>query len=113
MNNLGPNGGYIKMPGAYHTELVEGKETIKVYLLDISFKNPVTDKSSVKIKYLGNDVKEFTCKNEQDFFECNSPKNGLKNYKEIHLYTIRYSKNNLDLQEKISIYLLPLKLKPH
>lgn len=45
----GPNGGEIRMPGAFHTEVkLQGRE-IRVYLLDIEFKNPMIENSSVDI----------------------------------------------------------------
>lgn len=45
----GPNGGEIRMPGAFHTEVkVQGSE-IHVYLLDMEFKNPVVENSSVEV----------------------------------------------------------------
>ena len=46
----GPNGGEIRMPGAFHTELkVSGRE-IWVYLLDMKFEKARTDKSSVEVE---------------------------------------------------------------
>lgn len=47
-DKLGPNKGYIKMPSNYHTEVVpDGKNRIKVYLLDINWKNPSVKKSKL------------------------------------------------------------------
>jgi hypothetical protein len=46
-DKAGPNGGFIRMPGAFHTELVpSGKDKLKVYLLDIQWKNPSLKNSS-------------------------------------------------------------------
>lgn len=51
-NKPGPNGGYIRMPGAFHTEIVpNGKHKIKVYLLDIEWKNPSVINSKLEISY--------------------------------------------------------------
>ncbi|MBY0554549.1 hypothetical protein K2P97_08475 [bacterium] len=48
-DKLGPNKGYIKMPSNYHTEVVpDGKNRIKVYLLDINWKNPSVKKSKLE-----------------------------------------------------------------
>jgi len=47
-NKPGPHGGFIKMPGAFHTEVVPVSKTqVQVFLLDMDWKNPITDKSSV------------------------------------------------------------------
>ena len=34
----GPHGGYIRMPGSFHTEVVKEKAGYRVYLLDINWK---------------------------------------------------------------------------
>lgn len=53
-DKYGPHGGFIRMPGAYHTELVpDGKNRVKVYLLDMEWKNPTLENSSVEINYQG------------------------------------------------------------
>ncbi len=106
MNKYGPNGGFIKMPGAFHTELVDKGQNIHVYLLDISFKNPITVDSTVKIKYQGNTDTEFSCAKSTDYFVCEKPKTGLTNVKEIIINAIR-SKN----KGSEAIYSLPLKLE--
>lgn len=45
----GPNGGHIRMPGAFHTEVLYDVKTqdLHVYLLDINFQNPTIQNSSV------------------------------------------------------------------
>jgi hypothetical protein len=43
----GPNGGEIRMPGAFHLEAVPGESAVHVYLLDMQFQNPEVDDSSV------------------------------------------------------------------
>ena len=48
----GPHGGFIRMPGAFHTELVpDGPNKVKVYLLDVNWKNPSITGSSLKLRY--------------------------------------------------------------
>lgn len=69
----GPHGGYVRMPGAFHTELVQdGKNKIKVYLLDIDWKNPSIKESSVKafLKVKKNKNLESKCEVVQDYFSC-------------------------------------------
>lgn len=106
MNKHGPHGGYIKMPGAFHTELVDNGTKMHVYLLDMVFKYPMIENSSVKIKYVGKTEIEFTCSKNVDHFVCEKPKDVLTNYKEVILNTIR---NNNKARE--AIYRLPLNLE--
>jgi len=75
MDKPGPHQGYIRMPGAFHTELVpDGENRLKVYLLDVEFKYPVTAKSSLvgTLKRQGTEAK-LECKPTQDFFLCDLP----------------------------------------
>jgi len=44
----GPNGGEIRMPGAFHVEAVAGNDALHVYLLDMKFQNPKVARSSVE-----------------------------------------------------------------
>ena len=61
----GPNGGEVRMPGAFHTEVkLQGRE-VRVYLLDIEFKNPMIENSSVDVMAINGSAKEgvkLTCK---------------------------------------------------
>ena len=106
MNKLGPNGGYIKMPAAFHTELVDNGSKMNVYLLDMSFKNPTVEKSTVKIKYKGNAESEYSCSKNLNYFVCEKPKDEITNYKEIVVSSVR--NGNI---AKDAIYSLPLKLE--
>lgn len=106
MNKLGPNEGYIKMPGAFHTELVDKGSKMNVYLLDMSFKNPTVDKSTVKIKYKGNAEAEYSCTKSLNYFVCEKPKDALTNYKEIVVSSVRNG-----TVSKEAVYSLPLQLE--
>lgn len=67
----GPHGGHIRMPGVFHTEVVQaGKDTAKIYLLDLHWKNP-TRKGKVEAR-LGKKV--ATCRARDDHFSCVFPK---------------------------------------
>lgn len=78
----GPNGGEIRMPGAFHTEVVAEKNGFRVFLLDMNFQNPVVKKSSVELTY--NDGKrneKANCTVDGNSFFCrtgNSPTQSLK-----------------------------------
>lgn len=46
----GPNGGEIRMPGAFHTEVRGKSREFEIFLLDIGFKNPTIENSSVEVR---------------------------------------------------------------
>lgn len=70
----GPHGGAIRMPGAFHTEVVQiNHQQIRVYLLDIDWKNPSTQNSTVDASFMGTKKPQkdlAKCKPRQDFFLC-------------------------------------------
>lgn len=64
----GPHGGVIRMPGAYHTEVVVlGKNRLRIYLLDINWKNPSVKNSSVGVTFGG---EKAQCEKKKDSFVC-------------------------------------------
>ena len=71
----GPHGGVIRMPGAFHTEIVSlDKRKVVIYLLDIQFKEPITEKSSVNVSILQESkTMPLQCKTEKDRFICTTP----------------------------------------
>lgn len=105
MNKHGPHGGYIKMPGAFHTELLDKGTVMHVYLLDMSFKNPIITDSTVKIKYKGSIESEYSCTKSINYFVCEKPKNELRSYKEVIINAVRSNSKGRD-----AIYSLPLQL---
>ena len=69
----GPHGGYIRMPGAFHTEVVNEKEGYRVFLLDINWKNPSVLDSSVSASInFGKNTTELTCSKDKESFFCKS-----------------------------------------
>ena len=103
-DRLGPHGGYIRMPGAFHTEVVPVKTGFRLYLLDINWKNPTTIKSSVEV-FLSVDQNQskMACRREKSSFFCPSRENSMG---ELIIEAIR------DGQKGIRVsYTLPLKLK--
>jgi hypothetical protein len=70
----GPHGGFIKMPGGFHTEvLLVNSRTLKVYLLDFNWKNATVKDSSVSVLFVngGKDTK-LNCKPKKSSFECSA-----------------------------------------
>lgn len=103
MNKPGPNGGYIRMPGAYHVELVSTDAETKVYLLDMGFKKLAMTNALVSMSLKG--AKDFPvkCTKEAEFFRCDIKGSELKMYKEL---TITSSKDGE--RGAASVYKLPL-----
>ncbi len=85
----GPHGGHIRMPGAFHTELVLNSDSAKVYLLDARFKNPMTKNSQVGL-FLNShhESKEISCKVKEDHFDCPLPAK-LTGISEISVKAVR------------------------
>lgn len=103
-DKLGPHQGFIKMPGAFHTEVVlEGPRSLKVFLLDMNWKNPSVKDSEVQIL----EPVGATCKIEDDYFRCALPEgfDGTKKGK-LKLATTREKQKG-----NSAIYDLPLALK--
>ncbi|MEQ1722148.1 MAG: hypothetical protein ABL930_03170 [Pseudobdellovibrio sp.] len=58
----GPNGGHIKMPANFHTEVIADKDgSFHIYLLDMQFKNPTVKNSEIKA-YVINGKKKTSLK---------------------------------------------------
>lgn len=59
----GPHGGFIRMPGAFHTELMLSEDmSAHVFLLDMEFKNPTVKDSSIEITHVdGKKKTTFKC----------------------------------------------------
>lgn len=71
-SEYGPHKGFIRMPGAFHTEVVQLKDnSFDVYLLDINFKKPMTDNSEIQMTLIQNNTSDsFVCKKLVDRFNC-------------------------------------------
>lgn len=71
----GPHGGAVRMPGAFHTEVLQPDErTVLVYLLDVSFREPEVSNSSVEVSHLLDGRREtLECRPSVDHFVCASP----------------------------------------
>ena len=76
----GPHGGQIRMPGAYHTEVIARPDGFQVYLLDISFQKPTVSNSHIKASLESNGkVVNLKCETHPDHFFCpvaGTPKRG-------------------------------------
>ena len=100
----GPNQGFIQMPGAFHTEVVpKTKNSIEVYLLDIAWKNPTIQNSSVKAQ-IG--TESVQCVAKTNYFHCQfSEKVDLKSKAQLKVLAVREKAVGNE-----AVYDLPLKL---
>jgi len=109
-DKLGPHGGYIQMPGAYHTEVVPtAKNELQVYLLDINWKNPTTQNSSVNLVLppLKN-LRVMCLVQEEKYFACKLPKQFKMNQDgKLIVQSKREGQTGND-----AVYALPLRLEP-
>ena len=98
----GPNGGFIQMPGAFHTEIVPvNKSVLKVYLLDMEWKNPTVKDSEVVMTYK---KRKANCKKQTDHFLCQFKVLNLTKKGELGLLAKREN-----AQGNAQTYELPLK----
>ena len=99
----GPNGGQIRMPGAFHTEVISKPKGFQVYLLDIEFKNPTVENSTLNgIVTIDDKKNKFTCQPIKDHFFC--PYDGSQKSGNLELMAVRNSVKGIAAQ-----YKLPLK----
>lgn len=115
----GPHKGYIRMPGGYHTEvLLTAPNRLKVYLLDINWKNPVVKDSAAQVSFVAgeknsrqSDVQPtpfVDCKASGDHFVCEFPKNvNLNSTGTLTLKSTRAKQAGIE-----ATYTLPLSYKP-
>jgi hypothetical protein len=102
----GPHGGFIRMPGAYHTEVVpKGGEELEVYLLDINWKNPVVKNSSVELNFEDGKNHKISCAPKANArFLCRLPKGSSLN--KPGALRVRSERNGFKGNE--ALYPLPL-----
>lgn len=107
-DRLGPHAGYISMPGAFHTELVpDGTHKVKVYLLDIDWKDPTVLNSSIELSFKGKKGARAVCKAEGDYFQCNFAKAvNLTKKGELSVVASRKDQKGMEV-----FYELPFKIK--
>ena len=70
-DKYGPNGGFVRMPGGFHVEIVPvNKNTLNVFLLDIEWKNPSVKTSSVAVTLNSKPKKNAKCEMKDNFYKC-------------------------------------------
>lgn len=104
MNKAGPHGGFVRMPGNYHIELVPSGLELKVYFLDMNFKPLPINDATVEVILNGKKPITAQCLKEMQFFRCDTHEQSYKKFKEI---SIESSLNGS--AEAKSVYKVPLK----
>lgn len=106
-DKLGPNGGYIRMPGAFHTEVVmDGSNKLRVYLLDMNWMNSSVKDSALEVTVIqSNQTSKGKCVIVDNYYSCELPegfnqKPGIMKVKALR----KKLKGN-------AVYELPLQLK--
>jgi hypothetical protein len=105
-DKLGPHGGYIRMPGGFHTEIKAQDKELSIYLLDINWKNPTVKNSSVNVDYVNKDrTSALKCSSRVVNFSCLLPDGFKSNEGKLLVVAEREG-----VKGAIAEYLLPLKL---
>lgn len=104
----GPNGGFIRMPGAFHTEVIPiGPNSLKIYLLDIQWQNPSVANAALSVTYKAKKSTQGKCSIEANHYVCKFPKNvDLKKSGELIVEAQRENQKG-----NVVSYELPLKLQ--
>ena len=108
MDKLGPHKGYVQMPGAFHTEVVQDKDgSFRIYLLDVEFKNAITKNSEIKAKIKSGRTYQLNCMVMNDYFHCVGTKEVTGNGSgELYISATRDG-----IKGNEAVYQLPLKLQ--
>ncbi|MBL7671072.1 MAG: hypothetical protein JNM39_11370 [Bdellovibrionaceae bacterium] len=70
----GPHGGFIRMPGAFHTEIIPlGPNKLKVYLLDINWESPSVLNSSLSVNLKSKKASQAKCEVQENYYLCEFP----------------------------------------
>ena len=104
----GPHRGYIRMPGAFHTEVVQSSmNQFKVYLLDLQWKNPSVKNSTLEVKLSGKKILNADCKIIEDYYMCELPASvDLSKTGELKVLAQREDQKGMEVS-----YRLPLKFE--
>lgn len=104
----GPNGGFIRMPGAFHTEVIPtGPNSLKIYLLDIQWQNPSVANSALSVTHKAKKSTQGKCSIEANHYVCKFAKNvDLKKSGELIVEAQRENQKG-----NVVSYELPLKLQ--
>jgi hypothetical protein len=102
----GPHGGFVRMPGSFHTEVIPQKNGFKIMLLDINFQNPSVKNSSIQamLKY-DHHALALKCSTQSDYFFCAAARKTISEAKTLDVIAVRENTKGMPIQ-----YSLPLRL---
>ena len=103
MNKAGPHGGYVRMPGAYHVELVPVDKELKVYFLDMAFAPISIDQASVTLTLRGKTTLKAECLKELHFFRCDTKDQSFKSFREIIVESTKDGKASASSNYKVPL----------
>jgi hypothetical protein len=105
----GPNKGFIRMPAGYHTEVLpDGKHRLKVWLLDVNFKNPTVKNSSLEITHEGERKTKASCEAKGRNFLCTFPNAvDLTKQGKLLVESSREGQKGMDVAYDLPLRLLP------
>lgn len=109
-DKYGPNKGYIRMPGTFHTEVVPQKDgSYQIYLLDVQNKNPKVQDSTValELKTLSKTINFVCAPKNETYFHCKNEE--IKKESKEGQIILKTKRNAIAAKE--AIYNLPLKLE--
>ncbi|MBY0415243.1 MAG: hypothetical protein K2Q18_13815 [Bdellovibrionales bacterium] len=104
MNKAGPHGGYIRMPGEYHIELVPDGKELRVYFLDMKFTPIPLNDATLELTLTAKKPLKAQCLREMHFFRCDIGEQSFKKFKEVVIESSLDGKT-----EATSNYKIPLK----
>lgn len=105
-DQLGPHKSFIRMPGAYHVEVVPKKNSSRIMLLDMHFKNPTVQNSNIKVHIKsGKENYTLKCKPSTYYFLCPVNNNLLKTEGMLTVESERAMSKGVNVE-----YPLPLRL---
>ncbi len=110
----GPNGGHIKMPGGFHTELeIDPVQGAHIFLLDMNFKNPTVKDSSVSAFFeTESDQISYNCGiMGNNHFHC-VPSKKLPTKGELHIKATREKAIGNEVVYSIPLQEFDIKTKP-
>lgn len=102
----GPHNGSVRMPGAFHVEVVHEDDSLHVYLLDIRITDPiVADSSVIATVQQGGNVTELDCATDHDLnrFSCSLP-----GAIDLNAGTMTITAKRGDAPQATARYVLPL-----
>ncbi len=106
-DKLGPHGGYVRMPGAFHTEVKISGHEVQVYLLDMEWKNPTVENSTVRVSYQGDaKISKLKCNALKNEFSCELPKSFNSKRGKLRVTAVRNGAKG-----GVAEYNIPLKLQ--